>query len=171
MLHVPADPFPGQPLSTRLPSEQNAALRRLRVITSGGIRAEYTPEGTRLWAEPLERAAHAAPVGAWSFKSWAWGGASGTLTLANCCYRRSTGFALLPELSVALAPGERVVRADVDLADGSCSLAASASLAGVADDFTSGTAHIPLYTVAVSSSGAIGFKADWRGAPELLQYV
>ena len=171
MLIVPADPFPGQALSTRLPSEQNAALRRLRVIPLGGIRAEYTPEGTRLWAEPLERAAPAAPVGAWSFKSWAWGLSSGTLALANCCYRRSTGFALLGELSVTLATGESVVRADVELATGACSLAASASLAGVADDYSSGTAHIPLYTVAVSSSGAIEFKADWRGAPELLQYV
>lgn len=171
MIPVPADPVPGQALSTALPAEQNAALRRLRVIADGGIHAEYTPDGTRLRAEPLKRAAAAAPVGAWSVKSWAWGGASGTLALANCCYRRSTGFALLGELSVTLAPGEAVVRADVDLATGECALAASDSLTGIADDYTSGTAHIPLYTVRVSAAGAIEYKADWRGAPELLQYV
>ena len=39
-------------------------------------------------------------------------------------------------------------------------------------DYTSGKARVPLYTVDVDADeGGLTVLHDWRGAPELLQYV
>lgn len=154
-------------------------VRRNRPVAGPGLSARVTPGGTVLRAGTGVGGAGggavtaARSIGAWEIIRWT--PSSHALKLGNCCYRRSTGFKLLDDMTVTLPAGQRTVCADVTLADGGCALRTYSDPEDAGGDYESGTAHIPLYTVSVESDGdggaALTVLHDWRGAPELLQYV
>ncbi len=168
----PREPRPGERLSAAWAAALVRFVRASRPLPGPGMRARETPGGTFLspsgGGAGAAPAAPAAPAAAWRVRSLA----GATLTLAGCCYRRASGFRTLPDMAVALPEGESLVCAAVDLATGDCALEAlqGAAAERAAGDLASGTARVPLYTARVSG-GAAEIVEDWRGAPELLQYV